>query len=71
MPKHASVLQAIQHSKILDKYPEINLNNNNVGIHGNIVSLEHVLSDNDRVEIYRPLHKNPMEARRMRAELSS
>ena len=70
LPAQSNVLNAIQASGILDKYPEINLTENNIGIFSSIVNLEHVLSDNDRIEIYRPLIRDPMEARRLRAELN-
>ena len=68
VPSQTSVLRAIQQSGILEKYPEINLSENSVGIFGNVVTLNQVLQDNDRVEIYRPLQMNPIEARRLRAE---
>ena len=70
LPADSNVMHAVQCSGIMEKYPEIDLANNKVGIFGNIVSLEHVLSDNDRIEIYRPLQIGPMEARRLRAELN-
>ena len=38
-----------------------------VGIHGRRASLDHVLVDGDRVEIYRPLRADPKDARRRRA----
>ena len=49
-------------------YPEINLSENSVGIFGNVATLNQVLQDKDRVEIYRSLQMNPIEARRLRAE---
>ncbi len=70
LPTGSNILSAIQHSGIMYKFPEIDLSVNSVGIFGYITSLKHILSDNDRVEIYRPLRKNPMEARRLRAELN-
>jgi len=38
-----------------------------VGIHGRRVTLDALLADGDRVEIYRPLRIDPKEARRRRA----
>lgn len=61
-------LQAIQQSGILDKFPEIDLSKNSIGIFGKIIKLDQVLRDRDRIEIYRPLHEDPMQARRRRAE---
>ena len=68
VPSQTSVLQAIQRSGILERYPEINLSENSVGIFGNVATLNQVLQDKDRVEIYRSLQMNPIEARRLRAE---
>ena len=63
-----SVLSAIQQSGILEKYQDIDLDSQKVGIFGQIVSLDKVLQENDRVEIYRPLQTHPMDARRIRAK---
>ena len=51
VPSQTSVLQAIQQSGILERYPEINLSENSVGIFGNAATLNQVLQDKDRVEI--------------------
>ncbi len=67
LPPSSSVLTAIQQSGILEKYKEINLERNKVGIFGQLVKLDQTLHDNDRIEIYRPLQVDPMEARRHRA----
>ena len=67
LPPNTSVLTAIQQSGILDKYKEIYLEHNKVGIFGQLVKLDQTLHDNDRIEIYRPLQIDPMEARRHRA----
>ena len=41
----------------------------NVGIWNRVVSLRHLVSDGDRIEVYRPLVVDPKQARRLRAEL--
>ena len=61
------IRDAIEQSKLCDKYPEIDLQKQQVGVYGLKQSLEFALSDNDRVEIYRPLLVSPTEARRLRA----
>ncbi|MDD9868996.1 MAG: RnfH family protein [Gammaproteobacteria bacterium] len=38
-----------------------------VGVFGRRVALDCVLEEGDRIEIYRPLRRTPMEARRIRA----
>lgn len=64
----ATVIMAIEQSDLLSDCSEISLEKNKVGIFNQIVSLDTKLKDNDRIEIYRPLTMNPMEARRLRAK---
>ncbi|MES9993634.1 MAG: RnfH family protein [Candidatus Thiodiazotropha sp.] len=59
--------QAIEASGILDRYPEIDLKTNKIGIFGKAAKLDALLSEGDRVEIYRPLIADPKEARKKRA----
>lgn len=68
MHKNASLSQAIEQSQILKKYPEIDINRCKLGVFGKIKSLDAVLMPGDRVEIYRSLLADPMEARRRRAK---
>ena len=63
----ATVRDAIERSGVLAAFPEIDLASNRVGIHGKLVTLATPLSDDDRVEILRPLQADPKEARRQRA----
>ena len=63
-----TVEQAITLSGVLEKYPQIDLATNKVGIFGKVAKLDEVLRDKDRVEIYRPLIADPKESRRKRAE---
>nr|WP_204794231.1 RnfH family protein [Oceanisphaera litoralis] len=63
-----SVRQVIEQSGMLQQYPEINLDNNMVGVFGRQVKLDQGLHDGDRIEIYRPLLADPKEIRRRRAE---
>jgi putative ubiquitin-RnfH superfamily antitoxin RatB of RatAB toxin-antitoxin module len=67
LDKDATVQDAIKMSGMLDKYPEINLQINKVGIFARLVKLDTRLRDRDRVEIYRPLIADPKEVRRQRA----
>jgi len=62
-----TVDQAIALSEIVTRFPEIDLTKNKVGVFSQICSLNKILQENDRVEIYRDLAFNPMEARRQRA----
>ncbi|MCU7853039.1 MAG: RnfH family protein [Candidatus Thiodiazotropha sp. (ex Monitilora ramsayi)] len=59
--------QVIEKSGILERFAEIDLSSNKIGIFGKAAKLDAVLSDGDRVEIYRPLIADPKEARKKRA----
>jgi putative ubiquitin-RnfH superfamily antitoxin RatB of RatAB toxin-antitoxin module len=59
--------QAIEGSGVLARFPEINLVTQPVGIYGKKKTLETVLRERDRVEIYRPLVADPKDSRRKRA----
>ena len=59
--------QAVEASGILQKFPEIDLQQNKLGIFGKLVKPDLVLRERDRVEIYRPLIADPKEVRRQRA----
>lgn len=64
---HAStVLQAIQASGFLKRFPALAPHSLIAGIWGRKASLNHGLRDKDRVEIYRPLTVDPKVARRER-----
>ena len=62
-----TVNEAILLSEILLRFPEIDLAKTKVGIFSQICKLDTVLKQHDRVEIYRPLLFDPMQARRQRA----
>jgi hypothetical protein len=63
----ATLQQAIMDSGILQRFPEIDLAHNRVGIYGKLKPLNVPLHQGDRVEIYRPLIADPKEVRRKRA----
>jgi putative ubiquitin-RnfH superfamily antitoxin RatB of RatAB toxin-antitoxin module len=63
-----TVKDAIIQSGIQKEYPEINLDENPVGIFGKHTTFDQELREKDRVEIYRPLIADPKEIRRQRAE---
>ncbi|HEC17312.1 MAG TPA: RnfH family protein [Sedimenticola sp.] len=64
------VRDAIEASKIRERFPEIDLDVNKVGVFGKVVKPDARVSAGDRVEIYRPLIADPKEARRKRATRS-
>jgi uncharacterized protein len=58
---------AIVQSGIMMDFPDLELEEAKVGIFGKVAAMTTVLSDGDRVEIYRPLVADPKEVRRKRA----
>ena len=67
VPDRTTLRQAIEQSGILEMYPEIDLNENKVGIFSKKGELCDPVRDGDRIEIYLPLQVDPKEARRRRA----
>lgn len=63
-----TIQQAIQSSGIIQQIPEIDLGAWRVGIYGKLKTLDTVLREHDRIEIYRPLLADPKDSRRKRAE---
>ncbi|MBS3964332.1 MAG: RnfH family protein [Methylomonas sp.] len=58
--------QAILASGLLQHVPDIDLDNQPIGIFGQPCKRQHIVQTGDRIEIYRPLPKDPMKARRLR-----
>ena len=59
--------QAVEVSGLLQKFTDIDLGQNKLGIFGKLIKPDSVLREKDRVEIYRPLIADPKEVRRQRA----
>lgn len=68
LPVDSTAEQAISESGMLQQFPEIDLSRQKIGIFGQACKLDKPLTDGDRVEIYRPLQQNPMDARRGRLQ---
>jgi putative ubiquitin-RnfH superfamily antitoxin RatB of RatAB toxin-antitoxin module len=67
VPAGTEVRAAIEQSGVLQVAPEIDLPTWRVGVYGKLKTLDAVLREHDRIEIYRPLIADPKEARRRRA----
>jgi len=65
--KGTSARDAVLRSGILERFPEIDLDANKIGIFGKLTKPDTALRPGDRVEIYRPLLADPKEVRRRRA----
>lgn len=66
-----TIQQAIESSGIIEQAPEIDISVWRVGIYGKLKTLDTVLREQDRIEIYRPLIADPKDARRRRAHKDS
>ena len=62
-----SVAEIILRSRIFEQCLDLLKSRHEVGIFGVQVSPDSVPEDGDRIEIYRPLKRHPMEARRLRS----
>jgi putative ubiquitin-RnfH superfamily antitoxin RatB of RatAB toxin-antitoxin module len=65
----STVADAIERSGLAGRFDDFEVDPSRVGIFSRKVTLDQVLRDGDRVEIYRPLIADPKEARRQRALL--
>ena len=63
-----TIQNAIVQSGVLEKYTEIDLRQNKVGIFSRLAKLTDMVENGDRIEIYRPLIADPKEIRRKKAE---
>lgn len=63
-----TVEQVIKHSSLLKEFSNLTLDSLEVGIFSKKTSLDTQVSNNDRIEVYRPLVVEPKEARRLRAK---
>lgn len=69
-----TALQAVERSKIVSIFPEIDIATAKMGLFGQSLGTkglkkanEYILQAGDRIEIYRPLLADPKEVRRRRA----
>ena len=61
-----TVANVLEQSGLFERHPE--LAGMPVGIFSQMVSLDALVKAGDRIEIYRPLTRDPMETRRQRAK---
>lgn len=68
--KGSTLKEAIDESGILRQYKQIDLSKDRVGIFSKFATLDTVLREKDRVEIYRSLEADPKKVRKERAAQS-
>ncbi len=66
LPTGSTLEEAVHASGLLAQHGAIDLKQHKVGIWNKVVSLQTVLREQDRVEIYRPLTADPKLVRRQR-----
>lgn len=59
--------QALQQSGLYEEFPHLVNTLEGVGVFGLVKSFNEIVTDGDRVEVYRALNFDPMESRRRRA----
>ncbi len=64
VPEGATVQQVIAKSGILHQYPEIDLETQKVGIFGKATTLDAIVEEGARIEIYRPITCDPKTVKR-------
>ncbi|MDB5824422.1 MAG: RnfH family protein [Herminiimonas sp.] len=68
LPAGATIAEAIAQSGVQVAAPEIDLASCRVGLYGKLKTIDTVLREHDRVEIYRGLLADPKDARRNRVK---
>lgn len=69
VPAECTVQDAIERSGILETFPSIDLEAQQVGIFGKLTKLEATLQPGDRVEIYRKIIVDPKTVPRRRVQV--
>lgn len=62
VPEGATVETALKTSMLLKKFPDLDISK--VGVWSQVVKLDQVLREGDRIEVYRPLKADPRDRRR-------
>jgi putative ubiquitin-RnfH superfamily antitoxin RatB of RatAB toxin-antitoxin module len=65
--ENTTAAQAVEMSGILADFADVDRQTLRLGVWGREVGDGHVVKAGDRVELYRPLQVDPMDARRQRA----
>ena len=69
LPAGSTVQDALEQSGILSRFPDIDLDQQKIGIYGRFVTLQTCLKEGDRVEIYRPILCDPTQVERRLAKV--
>jgi putative ubiquitin-RnfH superfamily antitoxin RatB of RatAB toxin-antitoxin module len=64
VPESATVKEVIDNSGILEQFPDIDLEQQKVGIFGKLTKLDALVEEGNRIEIYRPITADPESVER-------
>ena len=67
LPPGATLADALEHSGLAQRHPDVDIARARVGIFGKLSDRKAMLVDGDRVEVYRGLIADPKERRLRRA----
>jgi uncharacterized protein len=59
IPDGSSIREAIEHSGLLDQFPDIDLEKQKVGVFGKVTKLDALAEEGSRIEIYRQITADP------------
>ncbi len=68
IPQGSTLLEAVHRSGILNRFPQLDLKRQKVGIFSKLVKLDTPLREGDRVEIYRPITVDPAKVKRRKLD---
>jgi len=68
VPEGSTVLDAVKRSGILNRFPQLDLDKQKVGIFGKLAKLDTPLKEGDRVEIYRRITADPAVVKRRKID---
>lgn len=69
VPADSTIEHVIKCSDLLKRCSYLSLSSLDVGIFSTRANLQTLVKDGDRVEVYRDLQMDPMQARRLRAQV--
>jgi len=67
VPRGSTAEDAVRRSGLLERFPEIELSHQRLGVFGELADPARVLRAGERVEVYRPLAADPKAVRKARA----
>ena len=59
VPENSTVQEVVEHSGLLNQFPNIDLTKQRVGVFGKLAKLDAIIAEGDRVEIYRDITADP------------